>query len=103
MGPAVKILDLAKKIMKLESHSSFKSVQNKTEIVFTGLRSGEKLHEELMISKKFHKTDINKLHKVQEPFINAKSLKKFMEVLEKFLEERNEFKLIKHLKSVVEK
>ena len=64
MGPPVKILDLAKKIINLE--------QSNTKIIFTGLRPGEKLFEELMISKNVFKTKIDKLLKVQEPFINIK-------------------------------
>ena len=75
MGPPVKILDLAKKIINLE--------QSNTKIIFTGLRPGEKLFEELMISKNVSKTKIDKLLKVQEPFVNIKSLNIFMKTLEK--------------------
>lgn len=95
MGPPVKILDLAKKIINLE--------QSNTKIIFTGLRPGEKLFEELMISKNVFKTKIDKLLKVQEPFINIKSLNIFMKTLEKKLEEGNQSSLIQHIKKIVEK
>lgn len=103
MGPPVKILDLAKRMIRLESHNSTDLKQDKVEIVFTGLRPGEKLYEELMISNNIHKTEINKLQKVQEPFIEINQLKIFFKILEKYIKERNEDKLIKHIKTIIEK
>ncbi|WP_149524659.1 polysaccharide biosynthesis protein [Sphingobacterium hotanense] len=44
MGKSVKIVDLAKKMIKLSGHTPFKDI----EIKFTGLRPGEKLYEELL-------------------------------------------------------
>lgn len=44
MGERVKIVDLAKKMIKLSGLTLGKDIQ----IVFTGLRPGEKLHEELL-------------------------------------------------------
>ncbi len=41
MGEPVKIVDLAKNLIELSNSSS--------EIIFTGLRPGEKLYEELLI------------------------------------------------------
>jgi len=103
MGPAVKILDLAKKMINLETHNAFVSDKNIIDIIFTGLRPGEKLFEELMISNNVQKTKINKLQKVQEPFLKMEQLNIFMKNLEKYIEERNISKLITHIKTVIEK
>ncbi len=47
MGQSVKIVDLAKKMIKLAGLSLGKDIQ----IVYTGLRPGEKLYEELLFDK----------------------------------------------------
>ncbi|OIO99580.1 MAG: hypothetical protein AUJ98_10830 [Bacteroidetes bacterium CG2_30_33_31] len=46
MGKSIKILDLAKKMIKLSGLETGKDIQ----IIYTGLRPGEKLHEELLAS-----------------------------------------------------
>lgn len=46
MGKSVKIVDLAKKMIKLSGFEPYKDI----DIVFTGLRDGEKLYEELLTS-----------------------------------------------------
>ena len=53
MGESVKIMDLAKRMIHLSGHET-KTVENPSgdiEIVFTGLRAGEKLYEELIIGE----------------------------------------------------
>lgn len=103
MGPPVKILDLAKKMIKLENNYPSDVEQEKVEIVFTGLRPGEKLFEELMISNNVHKTEIKKLQKVKEPFVEINKLNTFIETLQLYIKENKPDKLIKHLRTIVEK
>ena len=70
MGDPVKILDIAKKMIRL-SGNSVKDENNSQgiEILFTGLRPGEKLYEELLVNEKDAKTDHPKI------FIDSSSKK----------------------------
>ncbi|MDX1629735.1 MAG: nucleoside-diphosphate sugar epimerase/dehydratase [Fulvivirga sp.] len=47
MGKSVKIVDLAKKMIQLSGYQPYKEI----DIIFTGLRKGEKLYEELLANK----------------------------------------------------
>ena len=62
MGDPVKIVDIAKRLIKLSGHN-VKDEQNKEgiEIIFTGLRPGEKLYEELLVSENDVSTDHQKV------------------------------------------
>ena len=51
MGEPIKILDLAKKVITLSGLSYDDKEKNSVKIEFTGLRPGEKMHEELYSSK----------------------------------------------------
>jgi len=61
MGQPVKIVDLAKDLIRLSGYEVGKDI----EIVFTGLRPGEKLFEELFIpGEKYERTQHNKILRV---------------------------------------
>jgi len=47
MGKSIKIIDLAEEMIRLSGFEPYKDIN----IVFTGLRPGEKLHEELLYEK----------------------------------------------------
>ncbi len=109
MGKPVKILDLAKKIIKLSGHSFNTSDENSINIEFTGLRPGEKMHEELYsINENVSQLDddillINdkgmnmsdyllihsKLESVLESFSEKKAIKFFEEHIDGFVNESN--------------
>lgn len=55
MGEPVKILDLATKMIRLSGHEPYKDI----DIVFTGLRPGEKLYEELLNNDESKTTSYN--------------------------------------------
>lgn len=68
MGEPVKILDLAKKMIRLSGHVPGEDIK----IVFTGLRPGEKLYEELLIDEKnLVQTENDRIFVVQMGKISA--------------------------------
>mgnify|MGYP001967045267 FL=1 len=76
MGKPIKIYDLALKMIQL-SGLSLKSKDNQKgdiEIKVTGLRPGEKLYEELLLSKDPIKTKHPKIFRSEEPFIAFEEL-----------------------------
>ena len=63
MGKPVKILDLAKNLIRLSGHR----VDEDIKIEFTGLRPGEKLYEELLMAEEGMKETANKLIHIGKP------------------------------------
>ena len=76
MGESVKIRDLIYKMITL-SGLTLKDTQNPNgdiEIKITGLRSGEKLYEELLIGENPQKTNHPKILKASDPFVQFELL-----------------------------
>ena len=84
MGEPVKIYELAKKLIKL----SGMEVKDKDhpegdiEILFTGLRPGEKLYEELLIGNNVSTTEHKQIFKAEEEFLTADELSNYLIALE---------------------
>ena len=59
MGKPIKILNLAKRMIRLSGlvEKDEKHPKGNIEIKFTGLRPGEKLHEELIVGNTINKTE----------------------------------------------
>lgn len=98
MGESVKILDLAKKMILLSGLKPGKDI----DIVFTGLRDGEKLFEELLnqsentIPTHHEKIMIAKVREYQYPEINS-----FVELFNDLIVDKNELKMVALMKELV--
>lgn len=98
MGESVRILDLAKKMILLSGHTPGKDI----DIVFTGLRHGEKLYEELLADKEntipthHDKIMIAKVREYEYSKVNA-----FVELFTDLINDRNELKMVALMKELV--
>jgi FlaA1/EpsC-like NDP-sugar epimerase len=98
MGQSIRILDLAKKMIKLSGLTEGKDI----DIVFTGLREGEKLYEELLNNKE----DTIKTH--HEKIMIAKvreysyfDIDKLIGLFHDLVDDRNELKMVALMKELV--
>jgi len=100
MGEQIKILDLAKKLI----HLSGRNIANNSnisgiEIVEVGLRPGEKMYEELLISGESQKTQNNKIFKSNEVFIALKEFTEVIKDVKSFIKDND----VNNLKSIMSK
>ena len=102
MGKPVKIYDLAKRMIELSGLSLKNELNMKgdIEIVITGLRPGEKLYEELLLSKDPLKTS-PKIFRSSEPYIELNELVIFISKLEKLISNNDYENISKEFKKVV--
>jgi FlaA1/EpsC-like NDP-sugar epimerase len=92
MGEPVRIAELARQMIEL-SGLRVKDEQNPNgdiAIEFTGLRPGEKLYEELLISARDEATQHPLIRKAKEPNHSSSELKPMVEALEKALDRWDE-------------
>jgi len=83
MGEPIKIYDLAKRLISL-SGMELKDKDNPEgdiEIIFTGLRPGEKLYEELLIGDNVSTTEHKRILRAEEDFLEAKELEQYIYLL----------------------
>lgn len=98
MGQSVKILDLAKKMVLLSGLVPGKDI----DIVFTGLRNGEKLFEEMLSQKEntipthHEKILIAKVQEYRYMEINS-----FVELFNDLVNDKNELKMVALMKELV--
>lgn len=98
MGRSVLILDLAKKMIRLSGLEPDKDI----EIVFSGLREGEKLFEELLNDKENTlPTHHQKIMKARTPETSYDEVNRYIELFWDLLEDKNELKMVALMKELV--
>jgi len=103
MGDPIKIYDLAVKMIELSGLTLKKSSNShgNIEIVISGLRPGEKLYEELLLSENPVKTKHPKIFRSNEPFIDLDELLKEINLLKSLMKENDFENIIVKLKKLV--
>ena len=92
MGKEIKIIDLAKQMIRLQGYNPIykktqkSTIQKNIQIIETGLRPGEKLYEELFIGDKPLQTKHPRILTIKEKQINQKKLNKILKKLKLYCE-----------------
>ncbi|MDA1035173.1 MAG: nucleoside-diphosphate sugar epimerase/dehydratase [Proteobacteria bacterium] len=103
MGEQIKIYDLAKKLIHLSGRNFIeKEVGDGIQILEVGLRPGEKMYEELLISGSEIKTDNPKIFKVNESYIKFDLLQPILEQMKESIRDYNNEKILSILTENVE-
>lgn len=98
MGQPIKISSLAERIITLSGQRPYKDI----DIIFTGLRPGEKLYEELFYQSENHNpTQRKKIFLAQSKTSNFSFLKEKIETLENTLTSKDEVKVLKIICEIV--
>jgi FlaA1/EpsC-like NDP-sugar epimerase len=98
MGKPIRIYDLAKKMVML----SGKELGKDMDIVFTGLRDGEKLYEELLSSKENTiPTHHHKILKAKVNEYNYDDVVRNLGLLYELIDDHNELKMVAMMKDMV--
>ncbi len=103
MGSPVKIKDLAQQMVKI-SGLTVKDEKNKSgdiEIIFKGLRNGEKLYEELLINAEACKSEHPLIYKAKESGMPFELLMEKLSSLKKALDTFDENKVLKITSEIV--
>jgi FlaA1/EpsC-like NDP-sugar epimerase len=101
MGKPVKILDLAERMIKLSGLKPYEDI----DIVFSGLRSGEKLYEELLCESEntlptYHKKIFKAKHQEIDLDLVKTCVEKMQEIL-KQTSDKQDFEIVANIKQLV--
>lgn len=90
MGNPIKIKELAEKMIRISGNSVAKQGENNgIEIIYTGLRPGEKLYEELLLDGDLRDTEHPKIKKANEKKFNYEEINNLKKELEENLTKQN--------------
>ncbi len=103
MGEPVKIKDLAEQLVNLSglSMKTSENPQGDIEIIYTGLRPGEKLYEELLIDASSEPTNHPLIYRAMEKAMPASEVWPQLDSLEKDLNTQNKADAIQKLERLV--
>lgn len=103
MGQPIKIAELAEQLIHLSGRTikGVDSPEGEIEIVFTGLREGEKLYEELLIDSVSIDTEHPMIKKGEEPFVPWHTLSDYLQQLHLSSKEFDEAKLENIMREIV--
>jgi FlaA1/EpsC-like NDP-sugar epimerase len=104
MGETVKIYDLAVKMIKLSGLSlrDENDPKGDIEIEFSGMRKGEKLHEELLIGNNVSTTQHDRIMMASEKFLPWDAILQKLGQLEELVEQGNPDEIRTILSTIVE-
>ena len=103
MGEQLNIMDLAKRLVHLSGRSiATTNKEEGIEIIEVGLRPGEKMFEELLISGDQLKTKNPKIYKSMESFPSADQMKDLIDKINIAIDQNDHLKLIQIFKDNVE-
>jgi FlaA1/EpsC-like NDP-sugar epimerase len=103
MGEQIRVYDLAERMIRLSGRSvSKKTGDGGIEIIEIGLRAGEKMYEELLISGNEEKTDHEKIFKSTESSLNFDEMEDTIADLRESINLTNLKRIQDILKSVVD-
>ena len=98
MGKPVKIYDLARQMIKLSGLEVGKDI----DIIFTGLREGEKLFEELLNdAENTVPTHHDKIMKAKVAAYEYNRINSYLDLLEDLVKDKNELKVVALMKDIV--
>ncbi len=98
MGAPVKIVTLAENLIKMYNLEPYKDI----DIIFTGLRPGEKLYEELLVDEAIGKTKDEKIFIGMQKDIDTKEFKKALDKLFEFAYKNESLEVVKMLISLAD-
>ena len=101
MGEAINILEMAKKMVHLSGLEIKENGQGDIEIIYTGLRPGEKLKEQLYTSSNIHSTEHPKIKQTTEVVEDWKQLSLALSDLSTYTEQRDANKIEKLIADMV--
>ena len=92
MGKPIKIFELAEKMIRLSGFERYnpETKEGDIEIIFSGLRDGEKLYEELLIGNDATKTSHELIFKANEEKMEWKEIERLIEEFKEAVQDRNE-------------